>query len=135
MPIIDLKDVLHRIRVKLHRSNLPRARGAYYARPANEAALSVEKVAAVLKNRGRFTGSYPDVVQHVRLFFEEMAYQLCDGYAVNTGWFLVQPVIGGLFETPDEGFDPKKHRVRFRFRAGPRLRGLAENAEDGGREI
>jgi len=58
-----------------------------------------------------------------------MAYQLCDGFAVNTGWFLVQQVIGGLFETPDEGFDPQKHRLGFRFRAGPLLRRLAENAE------
>ena len=41
MPVSDFKDVLHRIRFKLHRSNLPRARGAYYVRPANEAALSV----------------------------------------------------------------------------------------------
>jgi len=129
MPVYDIKEVLHRIRVRLHRSNLPRAKGAYYARPANEAALSVEKVAAAMKNRGGFTGSYDDLVLHVRMFFQEMAYQLCDGYAVNTGWFLVQPVIGGLFESPDEGFDPKKHRIGFRFRAGSRLRKLAENAE------
>jgi hypothetical protein len=129
MSIYDVKDVLHRIRVRLYRSNLPRAQGAYYARPANEAALSVEKVAAALKNRGGFTGSYSDLVQHVRLFFEEMAYQLCDGYAVNTGWFLIQPVIGGLFESPEDGFDPKKHRVSFRYRTSSRLRRLSENVE------
>jgi len=69
------------------------------------------------------------LVLHVKLFFEEMAYQLCDGFAVNTGWFSVQPVIGGLFEFPDESFNPVKHRVGFRFRIGARLRRLAGKAE------
>jgi len=129
MSINKLKDVLHHIKVRLYRSNLPGARGAYYARPANEAALSVEQVAAALKTRGGFTGSYSDLVQHVHLFFEEMAYQLCDGYAVNTGWFSVQPVIGGLFESANEGFDPKGHTVAFRYRTGAALRGLARKVE------
>jgi hypothetical protein len=139
MAIYEVKDVLHRIRVRLHRSNLPGAKGAYYARAVNEAALSIEDVAAALKNRGGFTGSYDDLVEHVRLFFKETAYQLCDGFAVNTGWFSIKPVIGGLFESADEGFDPKKHAVTFRFRTGAPLRGLArdvdiemEGAADGG---
>ena len=129
MPIYDVKDVLHNIRVRLYRSNLPRSNGAFYARPVNEAALSVETVAAALKNRGGFTGSYSDLVQHVHLFFEEMAYQLCDGFAVNTGWFSIRPVIGGLFKSANEGFDPKEHTVAFRFRTGARLSELAENVE------
>jgi len=129
MSVYDLKDVLHHIKVRLYRSNLPRAQGGYYARPANEAALSVEQVAAALKTRGGFTGSYSDLVQHVHLFFEEMAYQLCDGFAVNTGWFSVQPVIGGLFESANEDFDPKEHTVAFRYRTGAALRNLARKVE------
>jgi len=127
MPIKQLDDVLHRIRVKLYRSNLPRAKGGFYARPANEAALSVEDVAAALKNRGGFTGNYHDLVRHVREFFWEMAYQLCDGFAVNTGWFVVQPVIKGFFETAVGDFDIKKHAVGFRYRTGVSLRKLARN--------
>jgi hypothetical protein len=29
----------------------------------------------VLKNRGGFTGSYEDLVEHVRQFFDETAYR------------------------------------------------------------
>jgi len=129
MSVYEVTDVLHRIKVKLHKNNLPRAKGAYYGRPVNEAALSVEDVAAALKNRGGYTGNYSDLVQHVNLFFMEMARQLCDGYAVNTGWFSVQPVIGGFFESDKEGFDPEGHKVSFRYRTGSRLRKLAGNVE------
>jgi hypothetical protein len=125
MSVYSVKDVLHRVRIRLHRSNLPGAKGAYYAGAANEAVLSIEDVAATLKSRGGFTGNYHDLVSYVREFFKEMAYQLCDGYAVNTGWFLIKPVIGGLFESADEGFDPKKHTVAFRYRTGAPLRALA----------
>jgi hypothetical protein len=125
MAVHSVKDVLHRVRIRLHRSNLPGAQGAYYASAVNEAALSVEDVAASLKNRGGFTGNYHDVAGHVREFFQEMAYLLCDGFAVNTGWFLIKPVIGGLFESAGEGFDPRKHRVAFRYRTGAHLRSLA----------
>jgi hypothetical protein len=125
MSVYSVKDVLHSIKIRLHRSNLPGAKGAYYASAVNEAALSVEDVAAALKNRGGFTGNYFDLVAYVREFLQEMAYQLCDGFAVNTGWFLIKPVIGGLFESADEGFDPKKHTVSFRYRTGAPLRALA----------
>jgi hypothetical protein len=126
MSVYSVKDVLHRVKIRLHRSNLPRAKGAYYAHVVNEAALSIEDVAAALKNRGGYTGNYYDLVEHVRQFFNEMAYQLCDGFAVNTGWFSIQPVIGGLFESADEGFDPKEHKVGFRYRTGALLRAPAQ---------
>jgi hypothetical protein len=125
MPINDVKDVLHRIRIRLHQSNLPGAKGAYYAGAVNEAVLSVEDVAAALKNRGGFTGNYYDLVEYVRQFFQEMAYQLCDGFAVNTGWFSIKPAVGGLFKSAGEGFDPEKHKVAFRYRTGALLRALA----------
>jgi hypothetical protein len=69
--------------------------GAYIARTDNEASLSVEEVCAALKNRGGFTGSYDDLVEHVKQFFDEAAYQLCGGFAVNTGCFSVHPNVGG----------------------------------------
>jgi len=129
MPVYEINETLHKIKVKLYRNNLPNANGAYYARPANEAVLSVEDIAAALKKRGGYTGSYSDLVQRVKLFFMEMARQLCDGYAVNTGWFSVQPVISGFFKSDKEGFDPKEHKVSFRYRTGNRLRKLAQNTE------
>jgi hypothetical protein len=76
-------EVLHRIRVKLYPIYLPQVEGAYIARTDNEASLTIEQVCAALKNRGGFTGSYDDLVEHVKQFLDEVVYQICDGFAVN----------------------------------------------------
>jgi len=119
----DTDEVLHRIRVRLFSSNLPGSKDAYYARTANEAELTVEEVAAAMVKRGGFTGNYHDLVAHVKEFLSETAYQLCDGFAVNAGYFSIHPVVGGLFRSENE--DPGGHPVQFRFRARKPLRDLA----------
>ncbi|MDR1218401.1 MAG: DUF4469 domain-containing protein [Treponema sp.] len=124
--INNVNEVLHRIRVKLYPNYLPHVEGAYIARADNEASLSIEEVCAALKNRGGFTGSYDDLVEHVQQFFDETAYQLCDGFAVNTGYFSIHPNVGGTFDKITEGHDGKKHPVTFRFRTRAPLRSLAD---------
>ena len=124
--IYDIGDILHRIRVKLYPSNLPGVKGKYIAKTSNEAVLSIEQVCAELKNRGGFTGNYDDLVSHVRQFFDEMAYQLCDGYAVNAGYFSLHPHIGGTFDSLEESYDPVKHPVDFHFRIRKKLRRIVK---------
>jgi hypothetical protein len=119
--------VLHRIRVKLYPNYLTTVEGKYIARTNNEASLTIEDICAALKNRGGFTGNYSDLVEHVKQFFDELAYQLCDGFAVNTGYFSVHPNVGGTFDKVNEGHDEKKHPVTFRFRTLALLRALAEH--------
>jgi hypothetical protein len=125
--INDVKEVLHRIRVKLYPNYLPNAEGAYIARTDSEASLSIEDVCASLKNRGGFTGNYDDLTDHIKQYFDEMAYQLCDGFAVNTGYYSVHPNIGGTFNNERETHDHSKHPVSFRFRTLQKLRKLANN--------
>jgi hypothetical protein len=120
-------EVLHLVRVKLYPNYLPKVEGAYIARTNNEASLTIEEVCAALKNRGGFTGNYDDLVDHVHQFFDETAYQLCDGFAVNTGYFSVHPNVGGTFDKVTEGHDTDKHPVTFRFRTRAPLRALAEH--------
>jgi hypothetical protein len=95
--INNVNEVLRRIRVKLYSNNLSNVGGAYIARTANEASLTIEEVCAAMKNRGGFTSNYNDLVEYVRQFLDEMAYQLCDGFAVNADYFSVHPNIGGTF--------------------------------------
>ncbi|MDR2783467.1 MAG: DUF4469 domain-containing protein [Treponema sp.] len=121
-----INEVLHRIRVRLYPNYLLNVEGAYLARTINEASLSVEEVCAALKNRGGFTGNYDDLVEHVRQFLGEAAYQLRNGFAVNTGYFSIHPNVGGTFDKVTEGRDAKKHPVTFRFRALAPLRALAD---------
>ena len=122
----DIEDIFHRIRIKLHPTNLPGEKDRYYARTANEAVLDVEKVCAKLKMRGGFTGNYDDLVSHVKQFFDEAAYQLCDGFAVDMKYFSVHPIVGGFFDNAFGDISLKGHRVGFRFLEDPRLRHIAD---------
>jgi len=122
----EVKEVLHKIRVKLYPNYLPGAGGAYLARTDNDATLSIEEVCAAMKKRGGFTGNYDTLVENVKQFLDEAAYQLCDGFAVNTGYFSVQPNVGGTFESVNEVHDGQKHPVTFRFRTLSPLRALAD---------
>ena len=122
----DSKEVLHRIRIKLHPTNLPGKKRRFYARTTNEAVLGVEEVCAALKKRGGFTGNYDDLVCHVKQFFDEAAYQLCDGFAVNVGYFSVHPVVGGFFDNAFGDISLKGRTVGFRFLEALPLRRVAD---------
>ena len=117
-------DKLHRIKVKLYRNFLPGRQGKYYARTANEDSLSIEDICNMMKTRGGFTGDRALLLDNVRCFFREMAYQLCDGYCVNLGYFSVYPNIGGTFDSANEPFDSEKHKITFRYRTNTALRVL-----------
>jgi hypothetical protein len=126
MGLIDTEDeVLHTVKVRLHPNNLPSAEGTWFARVNNDAILSVEDVIRALINRAGYKGDYHEVVGHVQKFFDEMAYQLCDGFAVDTGYFTIHPNVGGTFETPYDSPDPINHPVTFSFHPRPLLRKLA----------
>ena len=124
--INDIKEVLHKIRVKLYPNYLPNVEGAYIARTDSEASLNVDKVCAALKNRGGYGGDYEDLVEGIKQFFDEAVYQLCDGFAVNMGYFSIHPNVGGTFNSVNDIHDHKKHPITFRFRTLPKLRRLAE---------
>jgi len=128
MPVINnVIEVLHRINVKLYPNYLPNVEGAYIARTDSEASLNIEQVCAALKNRGGYGGDYEDLVEGVKQFFDEAAYQLCDGYTVNTGYYSIHPNVGGTFNSVNDIHDHKKHPVTFRFRANLKLRKLIEH--------
>ncbi|MDR0410798.1 MAG: DUF4469 domain-containing protein [Treponema sp.] len=128
MAIIDnLNEVLHKIKVRLYPNYLSTIPGAYIARTVNEDTLTVEEICAALKNRGGFTGSYDDLVEHTHQFLNEAAYQLCDGFAVDMRYYSVHPNVGGTFDKATERHDPKKHPVTFRFHPRAPLRTLAEH--------
>ena len=122
----DNKAFFHRIRIKLHPTNLPGTKKRYYARTTNEAMLDVEAVCAALKKRGGFTGNYADLVSHVSQFFDEAAYQLCDGFSVDTGYFTVHPIVGGFFDKAFGDISFEGHTVGFRFLESPSLRRIAD---------
>ena len=128
MSIINtVNGVLHHIRIKLYPNYLPKSEGTYVARTDNEASLSIEQVCAAMKDRGGYGGSYEDLVENVKQFFDESAYQLCDGFAVNTGYYSIHPNISGVFASINEVYDQRKNPVNFKFRIRLPLRNLARH--------
>jgi hypothetical protein len=125
--INNIDDVLHRIKVKLYPNYLPNAQGKYIARTENEASLTVDKICVAMKTRGGFTGSYDNLCENVRVFLDECAYQLCDGYSLNLKYFALHPTVSGTFDTEKKAHDPEKNPIRFKFRTLPPLRKLREH--------
>jgi len=122
--IHPIKEIFYKIRVLLHPNYLPGTEGTFQARTANEASLSVEQVCAFMLNRGGFTGSYENLLEYVRLYLDEAVYLLCNGMAINTGYFTIYPNIGGTFANARETHDAAKHPITFRFRTLAKLRRL-----------
>ena len=122
-----VKQVMHRIRVKLYPNYLPGQENTFFARTDNEAILNVEDTCTALCERGGFKGDKNDLIHNIKRYNEEVAYQLCDGYATSNGYYVVYPNLGGVFQTAHETPDPKKHPLTFRFRTLSALRRLAEH--------
>jgi hypothetical protein len=125
----NVSERMHKMRVKLYPNYLPGAEKTFIARTSSEASVTVEDICAAMKNRGGYEGSYEDAVQTVRHFHIEMAYQLCDGFSVNTGYYSIHPNIGGTFQSEKEGHDPKAHPVTFRFHSLKALRDLSDDID------
>ena len=113
---------MHKINLRLYPNYLPGCEKTYFARTVNDASLSIEDVCTSLVKRGGFTGKYKDLVNYVKQYLSEAAYQLCDGYAINTGYFSLYPNVGGTYRDEYDVPDPKKNPLSIRFQALKPLR-------------
>ena len=116
------EEVMHSIAIKLHPNHLPGYEKTYIARTVNDATLSIEDVCTSLSKRGGFTGEYKDLVNYVKQYLNEAVYQLCDGYAINTGYFSIHPNVGGIFKDIHDDPDEKKNELTIRFQPLKQLR-------------
>lgn len=74
----------------------------YIARVVSERSLNVKEICTTASSRGGADVSALAMEHAVDLFLKEMAYQLCDGYSVNTGYFTANAQIRGVFNSPNE---------------------------------
>ena len=114
----------HSVKAYLHDNVLTDDPNDYIARVCNETSLSVDDVCRSAVQRGGADLSAQTLQHGVELFLKEMAYLLCDGYGINTGYFTATPLVKGVFNSPAETFDAKKHAVLFQFNQGDLLRQL-----------
>ena len=125
--INNISGVLHHICVKLYPNYLPNENGAYIARTGDETLLNIEQLCAAMKDRPGFTGKHEDLIKYVNHFLDETAYQLCNGFSVNMGYYSIHPNIGGTFNSVNETHDHEKHPVKFEFRIRRPLRNLIKH--------
>ena len=69
---------------------------------SDDVSLSIEDVCMSLAMRGGFTGKYSDLVRHVKQFLNEATYQLREGYAINTGYFILNPNASETFNCKND---------------------------------
>jgi len=66
-------------------------------------------------------------IYKLKKYYNEAAYQLCDGFTINNGYYSIYPNLGGTFNGLRDSLDPKRNPLSFRFRTNKPLRKLAES--------
>ena len=119
----------HTIKAYLYDNLLTPDPNDFTARVSSERSLSVADICHSAATRGGADVSDAAMSHAVELFLKEMAYRLCDGFAVNTGYFTAMPVVRGVFLNPNETFDPQRHSLQFQFTQGELMRREIEDVE------
>ena len=101
----------------------------FIARTVSERSLNVKQICEAAVSRGGADVTSAAMEHATALFLKEMAYQLCDGYSVNTGYFTAGTQIRGVFDGPTETFNSQKHNILFQFNQGEKLRAEIPNIE------
>lgn len=122
--------ILHKIKAYLYDNFLTKDNpNDFIARTVSERSLSVKQICESAANRGGADVSAAAMEHATELFLKEMAYQLCDGYSINTGYFTAGTQIRGVFDSPSETFNSTKHSILFQFNQGEKLRAEIANIE------
>lgn len=122
--------ILHKIKAYLYENLLTKDNpNDYIARTVSERSLSVKDICQAAVSRGGADVTAAAMEHATEIFLKEMAYQLCDGFSVNTGYFTAGTQIRGVFDSPSESFNTEKHNILFQFNQGEKLRAEIPNIE------
>ena len=113
---------LHKIQAQLYDNVLTPNPNDLIARVIAERSLNVRDICVSAVTRGGADITAAAMEHAVNIFHREMAYNLCDRFSINTGWYTASVSIKGVFDSPTEKFNPGKHTVMFDFKQGALLR-------------
>ena len=119
----------HKIKAYLYDNALTDNPNDFVARVQSERSLNVKDICQTAATRGGADISAASMEHAVNLWLKEMAYLLCDGFSINTGWFTANAHIKGVFDSPNETFNPAKHTLLFDFLQGSQLRKEIDSVE------
>jgi hypothetical protein len=112
----------HSIKAILYPNLLTDDPNDFIAKAISEKTLEVFDVCQSAVERGGADTTAQTMEYNVNLFFKEMAYRLCNGFSVNTGYFIVRPQFKGAFNSPKEKFTLGKHTLFMQFIQGELMR-------------
>lgn len=123
-------DFKHFITARLYH-NLPNTENPndLIARIQTDRTLDIREVCQSAAERGSSGISATALEYAAETFLKEMAYLLCEGYVVNTGYFSASLSVKGIFHNPAENFDRKKHRLTASVSVGHRLKAEIEKTK------
>ena len=110
-----MSTILHTIVVHLHKSQLNSDVERYYGRVKHERTISLRQVCVTACNRGGLRENPKKLEMDFLNIWNEIAYQLCDGFAVNFGFGILKLAIRGEFNSINDEFDPERHQLDFTF--------------------
>ena len=125
----EIKEEVHHIEAVLYPNHLQGLSDSYVAKNTKEKTINIESICASMVTRGGYDGSYEGSVRTVHHFLREVMYQLCNGFSVNLGWFTITVQIRGAFHSPSEPFDPKTHKIVFKFHMLKAMRDLIRSIQ------
>ncbi|MDR1097474.1 MAG: hypothetical protein LBL57_05015, partial [Tannerella sp.] len=114
--------VSHTVKARLYKNLLTPDPDDLSIRTNPERTLSTRDICESAASRGGADISALAMEHATNLFLNEMGYQLCDGFSVNTGWFTAGPQVRGVANNPREQFNSEKHTLLFEFHQGATLR-------------
>lgn len=117
-----MPNILHKIKANLYPNLLTEDPNDFSARVISERTLNVKEICKEAVGRGGAATTSEAMEHNVNLFFKEMGYQLSDGYSINTGYFVANTLIKGVFNSPTETFNTDKHAIMYQFNQGDLLR-------------
>ncbi|WP_449386899.1 DNA-binding domain-containing protein [Chryseobacterium lineare] len=120
----------HRIKAYLYENGLTKDNANdFMAKPVSERTVSISQICQSAVSRGRADLSAAVIEHATEIFLEEMAYLLCEGYSVNTGYFTANAGIHGFFGSASETFSKDRQNVIFHFHQGEKLRAVIPDIE------
>jgi hypothetical protein len=121
--------IFHKIKAWLYKNLLTPDLSDYVIRVISERTLGIREICESAVTRGGADVPAPSMEHSVNLFLKEMGFLLCDGFSVNTEWFVASPHVRGGANSPGEKFNKDKHTVLFEFHQGILLRKELENIQ------
>lgn len=117
-----MDNIKHNVKALLYPNELTEDPNDFSAKVITERTLNTREICNSAVSRGGAAASSETMEHLVNLFLKEMAYQLSDGYSVNTGYFTAGTLIKGVFNSPTENFNTDKHAILYQFNQGDMLR-------------